>query len=793
LSGLTPEELAAYSSSNSSLEVSSPKSKIKGRSAGISYRDRKSLSSNESPEKTSSTDPNVDILSSKPKPSSANQKPPLPVGLAKMRMVVNAVVATNKMQAKTTLNRMQRANGRNSVVATLQADYDQAAQQKQQQQQYHQEETLPTSSASQTASNVQKEETNATTIESSTRSIQEAVMLERKSSRGSSFSSSVKKPTREDSDDDAAPQKSPNRSTSTSPRQQSSEPSRSRSMANGDDDDEKPAIFDPGTMLRQLIVSNDEAQLPTTEASNVVDQPTNNNEATDKPKVSERRPAAVADQRSVSPHHTYSEALETESERKRVEAEALEKERRGLEVEEREETDRRQATAALEKEEERRRIEAEEKEEADALEREEERRRIDAEEKEEAEQNRLKRLRKRAVMEQETFEAQRNHQIEEQKRAERIRVEKAAEKALHAAHKEKAENRKEAELQRMRRACQDEQVRLETLEATRQSELEIIRIAMEEEKTRMETAMRGRLEDFPQTAEPVGVDPDLENEIKKLEEENSLLESTLKDMATAISTVKGEITVSEGVNLEQGDLFETLADFVKRETTKNKKLVATKDKLKEIKSGLIQLIFESQYKNLYRSCMYKCVSGVQASDRYDHDLYKDVMRTVSDVEGELGCEVVDWDIVQNLQDVGRGDVLVTASWEKASQGSMSDISANERPDMDEAQIDKLGEGMEDYAAIISNITVELGETQMATLRENKSMLLSIFKLLDRDRSGGIDMEEFELGVELLNKRLSEASRFKDHKALFRALDADGNGTVDLDEFAQIFNLNEGGM
>ena len=70
------------------------------------------------------------------------------------------------------------------------------------------------------------------------------------------------------------------------------------------------------------------------------------------------------------------------------------------------------------------------------------------------------------------------------------------------------------------------------------------------------------------------------------------------------------------------------------------------------------------------------------------------------------------------------------------------------------------------------------------------MLMSIFKLLDKDGSGEIDGEEFQLGIQLLNKRLPAVSQFKDPDALFRALDADGNGTIDLDEFAQIFNLNE---
>ena len=60
------------------------------------------------------------------------------------------------------------------------------------------------------------------------------------------------------------------------------------------------------------------------------------------------------------------------------------------------------------------------------------------------------------------------------------------------------------------------------------------------------------------------------------------------------------------------------------------------------------------------------------------------------------------------------------------------------------------------------------------------MLMSIFKLLDKDGSGEIDGEEFQLGIQLpLNTRPPAVSRFKDPDALFRgALDADGNGTID---------------
>ena len=57
---------------------------------------------------------------------------------------------------------------------------------------------------------------------------------------------------------------------------------------------------------------------------------------------------------------------------------------------------------------------------------------------------------------------------------------------------------------------------------------------------------------------------------------------------------------------------------------------------------------------------------------------------------------------------------------------------------------------------------------MNTLHKNKTMFMIIFKLLDKDGSGEIDGEDFNLGIQLLlNTRLPAVSRFKDPDALIR--------------------------
>ncbi|KAL3931249.1 MAG: hypothetical protein SGBAC_011397 [Bacillariaceae sp.] len=79
---------------------------------------------------------------------------------------------------------------------------------------------------------------------------------------------------------------------------------------------------------------------------------------------------------------------------------------------------------------------------------------------------------------------------------------------------------------------------------------------------------------------------------------------------------------------------------------------------------------------------------------------------------------------------------------------------------------------------------------MNTLHENKEMLCSIFKFMDADGSGDIDLEEFKVGIELLNKRLPESSHFEDAEELFKLLDVDNSGTIDVEEFERVFRGDE---
>lgn len=106
----------------------------------------------------------------------------------------------------------------------------------------------------------------------------------------------------------------------------------------------------------------------------------------------------------------------------------------------------------------------------------------------------------------------------------------------------------------------------------------------------------------------------------------------------------------------------------------------------------------------------------------------------------------------------------------------------------EIDIQEFNMGMASSAAI-QHLSSTLDEKQVDILRKNSDMLLAVFKFLDTDGSGSIDRSEFRTGIKLLNKRLPEASQFKDSDELFNALDSDGSGDIDIAEFNQVFQTS----
>lgn len=77
---------------------------------------------------------------------------------------------------------------------------------------------------------------------------------------------------------------------------------------------------------------------------------------------------------------------------------------------------------------------------------------------------------------------------------------------------------------------------------------------------------------------------------------------------------------------------------------------------------------------------------------------------------------------------------------------------------------------------------------MEILHANHRMLKTVYKFLDVDGSGGVTLEEFKTGINLLNKRLPEDRKLSDPVALFQKIDRDGNGIIDINDFEKMFKV-----
>jgi Ca2+-binding EF-hand superfamily protein len=110
-------------------------------------------------------------------------------------------------------------------------------------------------------------------------------------------------------------------------------------------------------------------------------------------------------------------------------------------------------------------------------------------------------------------------------------------------------------------------------------------------------------------------------------------------------------------------------------------------------------------------------------------------------------------------------------------------------------LDSAGEGVIHLADLNTMLTESqilalmiqiLGYKQMSALQQNHGGLTAAFKLMDTDKNGSIDRNEFIAGVELLNKRLSSENQIHSIDQLFNILDVEGAGRIDITRFSQLF-------
>ena len=274
----------------------------------------------------------------------------------------------------------------------------------------------------------------------------------------------------------------------------------------------------------------------------------------------------------------------------------------------------------------------------------------------------------------------------------------------------------------------------------------------------------------------------------ELEKEQNEIKTTMKELAPMISSLQEENLKLARSNEEIRIMFDAVNEFAKKKTEEKKMLTDAQQKLIKIYTGATALTVAPHLKQIYRGCIYKCAQGVLASASYDHALYEDITDSIRAIELELGCEPLSFDHPQadHFTSQSQDSYIFCGSIEFEEDDAIFDSD-----DEDNTQIDvaEFTEEVEKQSAALGNLSNVVDADQLSTLYENKDMLLAIFKFMDTDGNGTIDIEEFQVGIDLLNKRLPAGSYFKDHEDLFRALDVDGNGEIDIDEFDLVFSQN----
>ncbi|XP_042891839.1 serine/threonine-protein phosphatase with EF-hands 2-like isoform X2 [Penaeus japonicus] len=106
--------------------------------------------------------------------------------------------------------------------------------------------------------------------------------------------------------------------------------------------------------------------------------------------------------------------------------------------------------------------------------------------------------------------------------------------------------------------------------------------------------------------------------------------------------------------------------------------------------------------------------------------------------------------------------------------------------------------MVDYRSTFSeesfkkNLAVKGGPTVVEALYRHKSSLETIFRLIDKDNSGYISMDEFSETCELLSRHIDVPIPKEDIADLARSIDINKDGYIDFNEFLECFRIVESG-
>ncbi|CAJ1947789.1 unnamed protein product [Cylindrotheca closterium] len=407
---------------------------------------------------------------------------------------------------------------------------------------------------------------------------------------------------------------------------------------------------------------------------------------------------------------------------------------------------------------------------------------------------------------------------------------------IDAAHQEK--------VKQMRAEMEALQKQLRQTEENKVGAMQLLREDVDTRKAKMMQLAKRKIQSHLESEMELKIYT-MEVEQTRLKKLKEAMEKGKGELERTVAIAEGDIQNMmkenehlDAENKEVHRMYTHLSKWVAKKTVQNEKLVKAEEKLKTIHSGSLNLIAQEKLSTLYRRCMYRVAQGVNSCEGFDFELNEDVWDMIKEAEAEAGKEVIDlhevdeWEKelaenetplvgmrfsagLDNSDDVDgltmsirtrstlenldlsrrsrashdcsyRTDGTGTSISEEEMYYSESESESEDDEEFEE-DMERLDGSVTFYENVLAEVSVNLDAIQMNTLHESKDMLISIFKFMDVDGSGDVDLEEFKVGIELLNKRLPESSRFEDAEELFKLLDKDNSGSIDLEEFERVFD------
>ncbi|XP_068703477.1 serine/threonine-protein phosphatase with EF-hands 2-like isoform X2 [Montipora foliosa] len=143
------------------------------------------------------------------------------------------------------------------------------------------------------------------------------------------------------------------------------------------------------------------------------------------------------------------------------------------------------------------------------------------------------------------------------------------------------------------------------------------------------------------------------------------------------------------------------------------------------------------------------------------------------------------------RDKGKTGYITGSQWSSAVESVLKlDVPWNM---LRHQLVNVLPDGRVDYASCLDQYVIEAGLKKNGpsiteTLYRNRSNLETIFRLMDKDNSGVVSMDEFEESCRLLNEHANSNIPLDSIEDLAKSIDMDKDGHIDFNEFLEAFRL-----